>query len=613
MSAFSRLLPRNIWLQQFDLAKGRGMWQPKKACALFCLSWLSLPVALAGIVGATESAPSLALKVSEVDPGAPECPCLTNESENVNGYNAVLGMLRSNCLNESKGTNGCQVYNNATECDKYPLSCKQPWCYVDIEACKVNEHKCKEDHLRRGSRASPHCRERPRYESMYVNDSSVMFPFSYETCGALGSYNETRFEKWMANLEVQAAVDPRKHYPNEMLQELVYKSLTEFDFLESAKRATTSQTRASIPILNPTDQSYWETQAGSNCSQDESGCFVCNSGYSKCVHDVAVGKFDLCIADLWITPCRSAIAQFLPPVRFDMFYLVQAAKPRTEATPGAILGGHWSAWQVAGWGFTWGMLVLTSTYTANLTDILALERKQVTSLQRLEDAKDMSICVDEEALSYFRQTYHTVLENVTWRPVKTSMEIPQLLHDENCRAAVMYQEAIDLMHAGEYAGSRRPSDYDCKIRKVPSEEVLLTFAVGFPVAPPLAHGLSWALTSVLEEGTAAKAEIQHRTSLRGNFSSKCGVEEEPEKRLDWPDVLGALIDAFIIVILGASIFGLAALLRGQCCQRRAGFLPSLCARAGAGAGAGAGQGQGVSQPTPAVPPVDPGQPPHPIQ
>ena len=127
-----------------------------------------------------------------------------------------------------------------------------------------------------------------------------------------------------------------------MLQELVYKSLTEFDFLESAKRATTSQTRASIPILNPTDQSYWETQAGSNCSQDESGCFVCNSGYSKCVHDVAVGKFDLCIADLWITPCRSAIAQFLPPVRFDMFYLVQAAKPRTEATPGAILGGHWN-------------------------------------------------------------------------------------------------------------------------------------------------------------------------------------------------------------------------------------------------------------------------------
>ncbi|CAE7863370.1 GLR3.2, partial [Symbiodinium necroappetens] len=581
---------------------------------------------------------------------------------NVNGYNAVVWALRSNDINEPKGTNGCQVYNSA-ECDKYPLSCKQPWCYVDIEACKVNQQKCQEAHLRLGAGApwlprivvsGPAMRAGSEVEDpmwLWVSVAIFCEEFSYETCGALGSYNEeTRFEKWMANLEVQAAVDPSKIYPNEMLQELINKSFTEFDFLNSTKRATTSQTGASIPILNPTDQSYWETQAGSNCSQDESGCFVCNSGYSKCVHDVAVGKFDLCIADLWITPCRSAIAQFLPPVRFDMFYLVQAAKPRTEVTPGAIMerpfkpftpwawaaigifillsalcflagrhlelvnqsppaalhrrythdlldliGGQRSfgsssraSCKVAGWGFAWGMLVLTSTYTANLTDILALERKQVTSLQRLEDAKDMSICVDEEALSYFSQTYHTVLENVTWRPVGTSKEIPQLLHEEKCSAAVMYQEAIDRMHAGEFAGSGRPSDYDCKIRKVPSEEVLLTFAVGFPVAPPLAHGLSWALTSVLEEGTAAKAEIQHRASMRASFVSKCGVEEESEKRLDWPEVLGALIDAFIIVILGALIFGLAALLRGQCCRR-------------------------VSQPTPAEPPVDPGQPPHPIE
>ncbi|CAE7426984.1 unnamed protein product [Symbiodinium sp. CCMP2456] len=449
----------------------------------------------------------------------------------------------------------------------------------------------------------------------------------------------------MVNLEVQAAVDPRNIYPNEMLQELANKSLTNFKF--PSVIATATQMDVSIPILTAaTDQSYWETPAspGSDCSQDESGCLVCNSGYSKCVHDVAVGKFDLCIADMWITPCRSAIAQFLPPVRFDMFYLVQEAKPRTESTVGAIMErpfkpftrGAWAAigifvllsalcflagrhleekdkqvnqtlppvaegprhstsslpsrahdllnlvggqnsfagsnrasCKLAGWGFAWGMLVLTSTYTANLTDILALERKQVTNLQRLEDAKDMSICVDEEAYVHFRQTYHTVLENVTWRPVKNSAHIPQLLHDENCSAAVMYQGAIDRMHAGKFWDARagRPSDYDCKIRKVPSEEVLLTFAVGFPVAPPLVHGLSWALTSALEEGTAAKAEIDHRTSLRGIFASKCGVEEESEKRLDWPDVLGALIDAFMIIMLGAFFFGLAALLRRQCCKR----------------------------------------------
>ena len=174
----------------------------------------------------------------------------------------------------------------------------------------------------------------------------------------------------------------------------------------------------------------------------------------------------------------------------------------------------------------------------------------------------MSICVDQEAWSHFNLTYHE-LENVTWTPVKSSGDIPQLLHDENCSAAVMYQEAIDSMHAGKFAGAGRPLDYDCKIRKVPSEEVLLTFAVGFPVAPPLVHGLSWALTSAREEGTAAKAEIQRRTSLRSSFFSNCGVEEESEKGLDWSDVLGALIYAFIIITLGALIF----VLRVQCCKR----------------------------------------------
>ena len=178
----------------------------------------------------------------------------------------------------------------------------------------------------------------------------------------------------------------------------------------------------------------------------------------------------------------------------------------------------------------------------------------------------MSICVDQEAWSHFNHSYYTVLENVTWEAVKNSGDIPQRLHDANCSAAIMYQKAIDRMHAGEFAGAGRPVDYDCRIRKVPSEEVLLTFAVGFPVAPSLVHGLSWALTSVLEEGLAAKAEIQHRTSLIGSFVSKCSVQEESQKRLDWPDVAGALIDAFVIILFGALVFGIAALVQGNCCK-----------------------------------------------
>ena len=46
------------------------------------------------------------------------------------------------------------------------------------------------------------------------------------------------------------------------------------------------------------------------------------SSYTACVHDVAVGNFDICLADLWLTPERNQLVTFLPAVRSDYFYLV---------------------------------------------------------------------------------------------------------------------------------------------------------------------------------------------------------------------------------------------------------------------------------------------------
>ena len=50
------------------------------------------------------------------------------------------------------------------------------------------------------------------------------------------------------------------------------------------------------------------------------------SSYTACVHDVAVGNFDICIADMWLTPERHQLASFLPAVRQDHFYLVVPKK-----------------------------------------------------------------------------------------------------------------------------------------------------------------------------------------------------------------------------------------------------------------------------------------------
>eukprot|EP00435_Cladocopium_sp_Y103_P059048 s344_g21.t1 len=51
-----------------------------------------------------------------------------------------------------------------------------------------------------------------------------------------------------------------------------------------------------------------------------------NSDYTACVHDVAVGNLDMCVADLWLTPERNQLATFLPALRQDFFYLVVPQK-----------------------------------------------------------------------------------------------------------------------------------------------------------------------------------------------------------------------------------------------------------------------------------------------
>ena len=59
------------------------------------------------------------------------------------------------------------------------------------------------------------------------------------------------------------------------------------------------------------------------------------SSYTACVHDVAVGNFDICLADLWITPERNQLVTFLPALRNDHFYLVV---PKSQGAQSDVAG-----------------------------------------------------------------------------------------------------------------------------------------------------------------------------------------------------------------------------------------------------------------------------------
>ena len=53
------------------------------------------------------------------------------------------------------------------------------------------------------------------------------------------------------------------------------------------------------------------------------------------MHDVAVGNFDICLADLWITPERNQLVTFLPALRNDHFYLVV---PKAQGAQSGVAG-----------------------------------------------------------------------------------------------------------------------------------------------------------------------------------------------------------------------------------------------------------------------------------
>ena len=100
--------------------------------------------------------------------GDPSCPCLTEKSPL---FEALQARLRASGLPTSYGLGGCRAYDdtntpNATggclvDCARH--QCAARWCYIDPEACAVDEDKCVEAGGKLGSDAldhAVHCRTR---------------------------------------------------------------------------------------------------------------------------------------------------------------------------------------------------------------------------------------------------------------------------------------------------------------------------------------------------------------------------------------------------------------------------------------------------------------------
>ena len=540
-----------------------------------------------------------------------DCPCMSQSSREFELAKEIVNesMKQENRnLTEDYGFNGCKLYNDG-ECKKFPLSCHQEWCYVDMDKCQINETACGEDELgsRLGSFKSASCRKRPVSQSRF-SDSLY---FSYETCNNLGSYDEGRFEKWMAGVRIQAATDKLKFYPHPFYRALVQEAVNQFSFLEKKEW---DLDRPELDYRFKEDKD-WCTKESKETVKTLS--HLPDNEWSYCVHDVAVGNTDLCVADVWVTPERSAIAQFLPPVRFSNFYLVQYPEARTKWHPRDILirpflPFHWTAWlgivcfiglsilllligrcmahqapmkpaqsrrakvvmaghdimrgedaftsqdfahsagcRVLSFGFAFFTMIIGSTYTANLTSMLVTE--STGSIRSLDDAKGMSVCVHKVPYQQLNMTY----QDVNWKSVDNSSEIPRNLYNGTCEAAIMDDLSIDQMHAGFFAKEHcheacdERKSYDCGVERV-SPEVQLTLPVSFPVGSVFAHPLGWSLTKLLFNGTAKK--LAEDDDYKNPWKDKTCHSKRLEGQLDFVDIFGTMIIAALFMLPGAMLY-----------------------------------------------------------
>ncbi|CAE7031211.1 GLR3.4 [Symbiodinium natans] len=288
-----------------------------------------------------------------------ECPCITSSSAL---YSQLRAELTAEGLGADYGTEGCRAYDNENRsrslfgCNgtAQVSQCENPWCFVDMTVCPFSLDRCAAAGAAPGSDDSPHCRTRRTEDKTILNTS---WSYSYETCGSV-NIDSIRHSVAIGGYVIKIAATAWAPWVVERGGEFGGPS---YDFFtQSLKLFDPIPTVRLIP--------GWATEQSRRKFA---------SSYTACVHDVAVGNFDLCIADLWLTPERNSVANFLPPLRQDFFYLV-VPKTIEEVTFWSYLASPFRPFSVDAWlgvvAFLCGMSLLL--WLMQLSDAGFCSRRQ---------------------------------------------------------------------------------------------------------------------------------------------------------------------------------------------------------------------------------------------
>uniref|UniRef100_A0A7S0WG46 Ionotropic glutamate receptor C-terminal domain-containing protein n=1 Tax=Hemiselmis tepida TaxID=464990 RepID=A0A7S0WG46_9CRYP len=440
---------------------------------------------------------AVAAVTSQDTNGAPECPCITALSTSelavvtAKGYPAGYGVGGCKKHDESLEVNGCNAAGA-------PSWCKSTWCYVDKSVCGYDAARCTAAGAVRGSTTSAHCHARPMQPSPTFTNTSLYY--SYETCGGLNTYDANRVAGEIGGMVLRTAITTASF--NRMTKGEVNPQRAQWkgwhgwmvDIVNSL--IFTMEPPMNVDFVEPT----WSTEQSRS---------LFSSSWTACVHDVALGRVDICVGDFWMTPQRLNMAQFLPPFSSDKFYLfvpgqttaedfgtilvkpflpfsaelwafvisflifaaivmtVTDARNRDDYENGAALariskslyfsfsgyvtGGNVNSpasvpGRLAALGFGFFVLITLASYTANLATIL-VAKSSTQGIASVEDAinQGVTICI-ETAVSDMLLAAHPSMKHFVHGDNMGSM--PAQLVKGTCGAMLLKEQTLQLLQQG---------------------------------------------------------------------------------------------------------------------------------------------------------------------
>jgi len=272
--------------------------------------------------------------------GNEQCPCINPFDSNSSDPCNTVRQSDGRCFSASFGAEGCKAYDalETPECldaDEMPRWCSSKWCYVDVNNCN-----------------------RTTWKSQFFPNNDLFY--SYGTCGYIDYYSlSSRRAAEFLRAHTNTYGKLRVAFPHvDSSSGYTLVGLTPYD--DGRPKVTPgtgvggTNRSGSVPVfmdrLLASERIPWEEIPVSKRSREYSP----NSGYTACVHEVAIGNVDMCWANFWPTAARRLLSSFSGALYYDHFIAVTLI---TSGTSGFwdSLSKPFSPFSVGLWALIFGV------------------------------------------------------------------------------------------------------------------------------------------------------------------------------------------------------------------------------------------------------------------